>query len=175
MKKMREGFLLAVTALFGSLALSQQAGTPPASDAPRTPAEVSGFVQTAVVELVRFEVSVTDARGPVHGLTSSDFRVLHDGKPVELSNFSSYRRAEESRTPAMTAESSNPDAASAEAPVAGERPGLSLNFYVDNANLSTATRGPQSGSSPCCRRETRWSARSPRTTSPADPTAGSRP
>ncbi len=136
-----EGLLLAGTTLFCSLALSQQAGTPPASGAPPAQNEAPRFVQTAVVELVSFEVSVTDAHGPVHGLTASDFRVLHDGKPVELSNFSSYSRAGESRTPAMTAESSKPDAPSAEAPAAGERPGLSLNFYVDNANLSTQGRG----------------------------------
>jgi VWFA-related protein len=142
MKMKIEGLLLAGATLFGSLALSQQAGTPAAIDAPRAPAEASGFVQTAVVDLVSFEVSVTDAHGPVLGLTASDFRVLHDGKQVELSNFSCYGRAGESRAPAMTGEPSKPDVASAEAPVVAERPGLSLNFYVDNANLSTATRGP---------------------------------
>ncbi len=142
MKKKRAGLLLAVTTLFGSLALSQQGGPPPASGASPTRTEAPRFVQSAVVDLVSFEVSVTDAHGPVLGLTASDFRVIHDGKPVELSNFSSYRREGEGRTPAMTAESSKPDAPAAERPVVEERPGLSLNFYVDSANLATATRGP---------------------------------
>jgi VWFA-related protein len=142
MKKTLEGLLLAGAPLFASLALSQQPATPPASDAPPTQSGAPRFVQSATVELVSFEVSVTDARGPVLGLGPSDFRVHHDGQPVELSNFSAYGRAGENRTPAMTAESPKPDVPAAEAPAAAERPGLSLNFYVDNANLSTATRGP---------------------------------
>jgi len=142
MKTRLGGLLLSGATLFGSVAFSQPAATPPASDAPSTQTGAPRFVQSATVELVSFEVSVTDARGPVLGLTAADFRVRHDGQPVELSNFSAYGRAGENRTPAMTAESPKPDGPPPEAPATAERPDLSLNFYVDNANLSTATRGP---------------------------------
>lgn len=139
MKTKLAGLLAAAVVLPGSLALSQQPATPPPAETPR-------FVQEAVVELVSFEVSVTDAHGPVLGLSASDFRVRHDGQPVALSNFSSWGREGESRPPAVAVESPKTDESSAAAPAearaAVERPGLSLNFYVDNANLSAQGRGP---------------------------------
>lgn len=122
------GLLVVVASLFGAFASAQQA------EAPR-------FQQAAVVEIVSFEVAVSDENGPVLGLTPADFRLFHDGKPVELSNFAYYRRGDDGRAPAMTEASAKADVAGAGKPVAEERPGLSLYFYVDNDNLSPATRG----------------------------------
>lgn len=75
---------LAAVLLAALLVPGPAAGQAPAS-VPRT---------TASVELTLFnlDVVVTDARGDaVHGLTAADFEVLHDGKPVKISNFSEIR------------------------------------------------------------------------------------
>ena len=134
-----EGLLVVVPFLFGPFALAGQAQAPARSGADRTQAEAPRFHQAAVVEIVSFEVAVSDGHGPVLGLTPADFRVLHDGKPVELSNFAFYRRSDDGRAPAMTGASAKTDVAGGL--VGEERPGLSLYVYVDNDNLSPATRG----------------------------------
>ncbi len=57
----------------------------PASDAPRVSA-------SAEVSILGVEVVVTDKDGrPVHGLSASDFEVLHGGKPVAITNFHEER------------------------------------------------------------------------------------
>jgi VWFA-related protein len=48
----------------------------------------STFGETILVELVNVEVWVTDGEGrPVRGLSKSDFEILEDGRPVEISHF----------------------------------------------------------------------------------------
>lgn len=136
-----KGLLLVVASLFGSFAPAQQAEMHAKSGADRTQAEAPRFHQAAVVEIVSFEVAVSDEHGPVLGLTPADFRVLHDGKPVELSNFAFYRRTDDRRAPARTEASTKADVAVVGDLVAEERPGLSLYFYVDNDNLSPFNRG----------------------------------
>lgn len=136
-----KGLPIVVTFCIGSFARAQQAENPAGAGAEPRQAEAPRFHQAAVVEIVSFEVAVSDRNGPVPGLTPDDFRVFHDGKPVELSNFAFYRRNDDVRAPATTETSEKADVAVAAGRVAEERPGLSLYFYVDNDNLSPATRG----------------------------------
>ena len=58
--------------------------------AQETPAE--GYTETVEVELVNVEARVVDKEGrPVQGLTAEDFQIVHDGQPVEISNFTEFR------------------------------------------------------------------------------------
>lgn len=75
-------------ALLGTGCLAALAGTSgtKATDPPAT------FGETLDVELVTVDVWVTDRHGrPVTGLAASDFKVLHDGQPVTVSNFAEVR------------------------------------------------------------------------------------
>ena len=73
--------LLSVVAIHGAAAAAQAAPPLP----PRATASVE-------LSLSNLDVVVTDAKGnAVHGLVASDFEILHDGRPVELTNFSEIR------------------------------------------------------------------------------------
>ena len=65
-------------------------GSPAAAQTtPPTPPRTTASVELSLTNL---DVVVTDAKGnPVHGLVATDFEVLHDGRPVELTNFSEIR------------------------------------------------------------------------------------
>ena len=64
-----------------------QAAAPPA--APPGPSRVTSAVELSLVNL---DVAVTGKGGePVPGLTAADFMVLHDGKPVTITNFREER------------------------------------------------------------------------------------
>ncbi|HRY43870.1 MAG TPA: VWA domain-containing protein [Thermoanaerobaculia bacterium] len=77
---------LSAFAVHGSPAVAQAA--PPAA-APQTPPRTTASVELSLTNL---DVVVTDAKGnPVHGLLATDFEVLHDGRPVEVTNFSEIR------------------------------------------------------------------------------------
>src|SRR5882724_11909079 len=68
-------FVALVTAL-------AQTQTPPATDPPDTVIRIN-------VNLVQVDAVVTDSKGhPVTDLKASDFIVLQDGKPQNISNFS---------------------------------------------------------------------------------------
>lgn len=101
------------------------------------------FGEVVEVQLVNVEAWVTDSRGnPVLGLTSEDFEVLEDDKPVEISYFSeigaeALRRILE--TPPQ--EEKIPPPFTLEPPV--ENPNLSpayLVLYFDEIHLTSTSR-----------------------------------
>jgi VWFA-related protein len=89
------------------------------------------------VNVVNLDVFVTDKNGqPMTGLAKEDFEILEDNKPVQITNFYAENRAEALKEAAATA----PAAA---AQKGAERPldqRLRLVVYVDDVNLSAATR-----------------------------------
>jgi VWFA-related protein len=81
------------------------------------------------VNVINLDVFVTDKKGqPVTGLTKEDFEILEDSKPVQITNFYAENRAEAPREAAAKA---------ADRPL-DQR--LRLVVYVDDVNLSAATR-----------------------------------
>lgn len=104
------------------------------------PAQV--FVDRVDVNVINVEVFVTDAQGrPVTGLTRDDFEVLHDRKPVEITNFFTVSRRD--RVALELAESAPPGpAAATTAPPADlpEDQRLNLLVYVDHFNLRPMNR-----------------------------------
>lgn len=103
------------------------------------------FVERIDVNVINVEVFVTDDQGrPVTGLTRDDFEIVHDGRPVEISNFFTVSRRD--RVAMELAR-----AAAAEAPAAGvpatapvsdlpEDQQLNLLVYVDHYNLRPQNR-----------------------------------
>ena len=68
--------------------LTLAAAVAAAGDAQEAAPPSAGFLDTVAVELVNVEVFVTDRRGePVPDLAREDFRVLEDGRPVEVTHF----------------------------------------------------------------------------------------
>ena len=83
-----DGFRATLTPLLLSAAVLN-VGFPTAQAAPPSPPRTTASVELSLTNL---DVVVTDAKGnPVHGLVATDFEVLHDGRPVELTNFSEIR------------------------------------------------------------------------------------
>jgi VWFA-related protein len=103
------------------------------------------FVERIDVNVINVEVFVTDGQGrPVTGLTRDDFEIVHDGRPVEISNFFTVSRRD--RVAMELAR-----AAAAEAPAAGvpatvpasdlpEDQQLNLLVYLDHYNLRPQNR-----------------------------------
>ncbi len=114
----------------------------PAQQPAPTPTPAPIFIDTVKVNIVNVDVFVRDKDGkPVLGLTPSDFEILEDGKPMEITNFYAS-------TPPPPAAPASGDAAAATpapepqaepAPVP-ERQKLSLVFFIDNANISPGQR-----------------------------------
>jgi len=111
----------------------------PAKEAPRTTAAVE-------LTLTNLDVVVTDPGGDaVHGLKAEDFEVLHDGKPVRITNFSEVRgRAfpAVSITPPVEPPPAGAAAAEAAPPeptVAAQRPRRRLVIFIDRLQLPTPT------------------------------------
>ncbi len=95
------------------------------------------FRETAEVNVVNVEVSVTDRQGrPVTGLGRENFELLENGKPVEISNFFAVQGGREAPR-VVTPGAPEPVA---EIP-AGPRVRQShLIVYVDNANIRETNR-----------------------------------
>jgi VWFA-related protein len=92
------------------------------------------FAETVEVELVNVEVWVTDRKGkPVRGLTSDDFRVLHDGQPVAISHFAEIHEGVVATVPTVPGEAVP---APAVAPIAPSH----LVVYVDELHLQPGSR-----------------------------------
>ena len=112
-------------------------GQSPALEAPRVRS-------AAALTLVNVDVVVTGKDGtPVEGLTAGDFVVLHDGKPVAVTNFREEKRgaAEAVQAVPPAAEAPEPEApASAAAPVAVpvDRARRHLLFFFDDVALPEA-------------------------------------
>lgn len=103
------------------------------------------FVERVDVNVVNVEVFVRDRQGrQITGLTKDDFEILHDGEPMEISNF--FTASREIRT--RPAERLETDAAAVAATAPAELPELelpsdqrlSLLVFVDNAHLAPANR-----------------------------------
>lgn len=100
------------------------------------------FVERIDVEVINVEVFVTDGQGrPVTGLTREDFEILHDGKPVPISNFFTVSRRDrvalELEDGAPPAAGSGTMTAPADLP---EDQQLNLLVYVDHFNLRPQNR-----------------------------------
>ncbi len=111
----------------------------PAKEAPRATASVE-------LSLFNLDVVVTDSRGDaVHGLKAEDFEVLHDGKPVKITNFSEIRGTafpSVSVTPPAEQPTSGAPAAVAAPPepsVAAQRPRRRIVIFIDRLQLPTPT------------------------------------
>ncbi|HYG64266.1 MAG TPA: VWA domain-containing protein [Thermoanaerobaculia bacterium] len=123
--------LLSVSLLLLPLPVPAQS---PAAAAPAQNDET--FYDTVEVNVVNVEVFVTDRSGQrVNGLTQSDFEVLEDGKPVEITNFFASEGGRAATTVLGTAAPATPEAA--EIP---EEQRLLLAIFVDNSNLSARAR-----------------------------------
>jgi VWFA-related protein len=117
----------------GTTALAQQSSTTPQSSTPARQVTLPHVTEGVEVVVVSFEVAVTDKNGPVLGLGREDFRVFHDGKEVELSNFAFYGRQTPNWTPQATPQSSKTD-------TTGETPQLTVCLFVDNTRLTPIKR-----------------------------------
>ena len=110
--KQSPAFHFAAAALLtatGTVLFAQEAPPGDTSQAGEAPAS-QAFGEQISVDVVNLEVWVSDKEGnPVPGLSKGDFRLFEDGKPVEISNFSSYSTRTETRPVA-------PEAAEAPAP-----------------------------------------------------------
>ncbi len=132
------GFLLAALLLPGISAAQQ------AEVVPRTAASVE-------LNLFNLDVVVTDAKGkPVHGLKAVDFEVRHDGRPVQVTNFSEIRGG---AMPAGSAEAPDPPDAPARpgdepgAGTAASRPPRRIVLFFDRLQMPDARqRGELFGS-----------------------------
>ena len=103
------------------------------------------FFEVIDVEVVNIDVWVTDRDGdPVEGLGKDDFRVLRDGRPIEIANFYAVSGGQPAR-PEPPAETAPDRPLSVEAPelVARElapEHQLWLVVYIDNYNLDPIER-----------------------------------
>jgi len=122
MNKSRLWFLVRAVGVIALAGAAGSAGQAP-SGAPAT------FGEAVDVEIVDVDVWVTDRQGrAVSGLQAKDFKLLHDGQPVEITNFAELRAAA-----APAAKPADP-AAPAPAPAPPEAPG-SLVLYFDQLHL----------------------------------------
>lgn len=94
------------------------------------------FTDVVDVEVVNVEVVVTGRSGrPIVGLTTDDFEIFEDGRPVEITNF--YEVAGGRRVGAAGRAPAPADSASAYGP--RDEP-LHLAVVIDDANLAPANR-----------------------------------
>ena len=104
--------------------------------------EPSVFVDRIDVNIVNVEVFVTDGSGRhVEGLTLEDFKILEDGRPVEVTNFYTVKRASAPSRPEPEPRMPEPAATQTEETV--EPPAdqqLHLLVYIDNFNIRAANR-----------------------------------
>ena len=110
---------------------------PPATQPPVKQIGGLRFLDVSELTVVNVDVSVSDKKGSVVGLTSDDFEVTQDRRPQPLTNFAAYvRRVEAKPIPApasaATAASVSP---TPEAAIAAKREPRFIAFYVDNENI----------------------------------------
>lgn len=100
--------------------------------------------ETIEVSLVNLDVVVTDRNGErVHGLTATDFEVLEDGKPQEISNFSEFRSRQRTAEAAAAPIESVASVPAAAAPVVVEkRQPRTIILFVDQIRLEPFKRDP---------------------------------
>jgi len=102
------------------------------------------FVDTTEITVVNVDVSVSDKKGPIAGLTADAFDVYQDGRLQTLSNFGFYSKegpALPAPTPARTVAAAGPTPVPAEpTPVPPRRDPRFLALYVDNENIMPFNR-----------------------------------
>lgn len=102
-------------------------------------AQPAPYDEELSVEVINVEVHVTDRKGrPVKGLGREAFRLLEDGRPVEIEYFTEID--EETPSPATPLEPPKADAQPAAAVVPAARELRNLVIYLDDAHLGTAGR-----------------------------------
>jgi VWFA-related protein len=102
-------------------------------------AQPGSYDEELSVEVINVEVYVTDRKGrPVKGLGRDAFRLLEDGKPVEIAYFAEID--EGAASPSMPAEPPEADAEPAAATAPRARELRNLVIYLDEPNLGTAGR-----------------------------------
>jgi VWFA-related protein len=138
-------FLLVAVAVLAQSPLPEPtapAEKPPAAKAPVKQIGGLRFLDVSELTVVNVDVSVSDKKGPVLGLTAKDFEVYQDGKPQPLTNFAAFTRQTERKAANPPTPAVPPAAASATptpAPVAPREPRF-IAFYVDNENLMPFNR-----------------------------------
>jgi VWFA-related protein len=125
---MNKSRLWSLARVAGAIALAGATGS--AGQAPSAPPPAT-FGEAVDVEIVDVDIWVTDRQGrPVSGLQAKDFKLLHDGQPVEITNFVELRPAAAAAPVARPAD----PAAPAPVPAPPEVPG-SLVLYFDQLHL----------------------------------------
>jgi VWFA-related protein len=115
----------------------------PGSARGQEPAEAEPtYYESIDVQVVNVEVFVSDKSGQrVTGLTSRDFQLLEDGRPVEITNFFAVGGAAASgETATVPAGSTTPAALPQPAAVPAEQR-LHLAIVIDDMSLGTQPRG----------------------------------
>jgi VWFA-related protein len=96
------------------------------------------YIETFEVRLHNLDVVVTDAQGnPVRGLTKDDFLVLEDGKPQNITNFSTYDLTSTTATSSAGAPGSQPGPLS---PETTSTPPRRFVFFVDDMAMQAPAR-----------------------------------
>ena len=132
--------LALVSLLIGPAVVAQEK---PAADKPPE-GQVGGlrFVDVSEITIVNVNVSVTDKKGPVEGLSKDDFEVYQDGKLQELTNFAYY--SEPGAEPPVTAAAAPAPPPATAAPQPTPPPDapepLFITLYVDNENVLPLNR-----------------------------------
>jgi VWFA-related protein len=143
--------LLSIGAFGGTQAGAEirKPGQPLPAPPPSEAAQQEPFADTVNVSVVNVDVYVTDKKGqPVTGLSKSDFQVLENGRPVEITNFYAEKAGKPvTPLPGETADAGPgvPGAAQASAgeAEAARKPDdqrLRLIVYIDNFNLRPFNR-----------------------------------
>ena len=102
-------------------------------------AQPAPYDEELSVEVINVEVHVTDRKGrPVRGLGREAFRLLEDGRPVEIDYFTEIDEA--APPPATSSESPSADDRPAAAAVPAGREVRNLVIYLDDPNVGTAGR-----------------------------------
>ena len=114
-------------ALTGLVAIHAQEGEDDAADQPEI------FIDQIDVNLVNVEVYVTDSKGSrINDLTSDDFEIYEDGRPVKISNFYSVVNGRRLDDPRPVATLPMPEAPEISEPA---RPALSPQQLRENPEL----------------------------------------
>lgn len=117
-------------AIVSSAAFAQQAPPP--------------LVESIDVEVVNLDVIVTDSKGRrVTGLQKGDFRILEDGKPQEISNFSEYRLTTEPAGERVRR--IDVAAAGSTAIETSRREPMHMVIFIDNSSLQFGNRARVAG------------------------------
>ncbi len=137
-------------ALLAVVLFAQENPTPPPVTGEDKPAaakppmkQIGGlrFLDVSELTIVNVDVSVSDKKGPVVGLTADDFEIFHDRKPVPLTNFAAFTRRAAAPTPAPApAATAVPTTPTPEPAPAPKREPRFVVFYIDNENLMPFNR-----------------------------------